>query len=52
MPVCHQIINELANLVNNDQPLGQDWVVFVENYRSSQVIIPAANLSEQISLLE
>lgn len=48
-----KIINELANLVNND-PAIEDKIkiVFVENYGVSlaELIIPAANLSEQISL--
>ena len=48
-----KIINELANLVNNDPAIGEKIkIVFVENYGVSlaELIIPAANLSEQISL--
>ena len=48
-----KIINELANLVNNDPVIGDKIkIIFVENYGVSlaELIIPAANLSEQISL--
>lgn len=48
-----KIINELANLVNNDPAIGDKVkIIFVENYGVSlaELIIPAANLSEQISL--
>ena len=48
-----KIINELANFVNDDDSLqGKLKVVFLENYNVSlaELIIPAANVSEQISL--
>lgn len=48
-----KLINTLAQLINNDPTLNDlIKIVFVENYGVSlaELIIPAANLSEQISL--
>ncbi|WIK59698.1 glycogen/starch/alpha-glucan phosphorylase [Actinotignum urinale] len=48
-----KLINEIANLVNNDEAVNKTLkVVFVQNYNVSpaEYIIPATDVSEQISM--